>query len=412
MDSHTRVVVTGMGIVAPNGIGLDDYWDSLIHCKSGIGPITLFDTTDFPVKIAGEVRHFSLVDHFGSTVKPKRIARQTQLAMVACKMALEHAGLTAQDLRQVDRVNLTVGICSGAADIMGAATELIVKYGPERVRPYMVGVCQPHAISAALLPIIGTKTCISTLSSACPSGLDAVAHARRTIQRGETDIAIAGAADSPLNPTGFAGFMATGTLSRLMPPDSACRPFDLQRGGVALSEGAGFVILERLETALARGATPYMEVLGSANSADVPISAGMSMSGLRVAMQDAIRNAGLYPSQIDYICANAPGMPGGDDTEVKFIKAIFGNHAYRIPVSSIRGVTGHALAAAGMFQVIACGLMMRHDKIVPTAHLHCPDPACDLDHVPLAPRHAKLRTVLINGHGMGGENSVLILGRV
>jgi 3-oxoacyl-[acyl-carrier-protein] synthase II len=221
-----------MGVVAPNGIGLDAYWDSLINCKSGIGPITLFDTKDFTVKIAGEVRDFDLRDYFGRDCKPNRLGRQTQLGLVACRMAIEHAGLTKEIFQRATPLNLVVGICSSAADIIESAKELIIKHGPDRVRPYMVGACQPHAISAAFVQLLDVQTSVSTISSACPSGLDAIETAAKMIKKGEADLVIAGAADSPLNATGLAGFAATGVLSKMEDPKDASRPFDLQRDGV------------------------------------------------------------------------------------------------------------------------------------------------------------------------------------
>lgn len=410
MDTQPRVVVTGMGVVAPNGIGLDAYWDSLINCKSGIGPITLFDTKDFTVKIAGEVRDFDLRDYFGRDCKPNRLGRQTQLGLVACRMAIEHAGLTKEIFQRATPLNLVVGICSSAADIIESAKELIIKHGPDRVRPYMVGACQPHAISAAFVQLLDVQTSVSTISSACPSGLDAIETAAKMIKKGEADLVIAGAADSPLNATGLAGFAATGVLSKMEDPKDASRPFDLQRDGVVLAEGAGFVVLERLDSALARGATPIVEVAGAATITDIPGTGGME--GLFHSMNRALINSGVYPEQVDYICANALSHPGMDKAEVAMIKKLFGNYAYQIPVSSIRGVMGHPLAPSGIFQAIACALMIKNQMICPTANLHNPDPECDLDHVPLTPRKAKVNIALANGHGMGGENSTLVIKRI
>lgn len=409
MESNNRVVVTGMGIVAPNGIGLDAYWDSLINCRSGIGPITSFDTDGFPLKIAGEVKNFDLRDYFGRDCKPHRLARQTQLGLVACKMAIDHAGLTKEFLRENGPLHLVVGICSAAADIIEQAKEIIMTRGADRVRPYMVGACQPHAISASMIQIFDMQTSVTTLSSACPSGLDAVTLAAKMIKDERTDLVVVGAADSPLSNTGIAGFSAARipSLNTDISPEEVSRPFDGKRSGVVLSEGAGFFVLERLDSALARGAVPYMEILGGATVTDTPGAEGME--GLLHSMDTAMKNAGIYPEQVDYICANACSDPAGDKAEVDRIKQLFGTNAYRIPVSSIRGVTGHPLAAAGMFQLIACALMMKSGLVCPTANLNNPDPVCDLDHVPLTPRRADIKIALANGHGMGGENSTLIM---
>lgn len=409
MDTQTRVVVTGMGVVAPNGIGLDAFWDSLIHCKSGIGPITLFDVTDYPLKIAGEIKGFDLRDYFGNTCKPNRLGRQTQLGLVACKMAVEDAGLTKELLKGRGPLHLVVGICSAAADIIESAKEIIMTRGADRVRPYMVGACQPHAISAAMVQLLDVQTSVTTISSACPSGLDAVALAAKMIKDQKTDMVIVGAADSPLSNTGVAGFAAAGIPSRStdFPPGEISRPFDAKRSGVVLSEGAGFLVLERLDSALARGAQPLMEIAGGATVTDTPGVSGME--GLFHSMDMAMTNAGVYPDQVDYICANACSDVGGDQAEVQWVKKLFGKRSYQIPISSIRGVTGHPLAAAGVFQVISCALMMKNQMIVPTANLRNSDSECDLDHVALSARSTRVTVAMANGHGMGGENSTLIM---
>lgn len=398
-----------MGIVAPNGIGLDAYWDSLINCRSGIGPITSFDTDGFPLKIAGEVKNFDLRDYFGRDCKPHRLARQTQLGLVACKMAIDHAGLTKKDLQENKPLQMVIGICCSAIDVIVKAKEILMTKGAGRIRPHMVGSCQPHAIGAALVQMLDVQTSVTTVSSACPSGLDAMSDAFKMIKEGQTDLIVVGAADSPLDSSSIASFVAAGipSVSTDFPPEEISRPFDPKRSGVVISEGAGFVVLERLDSALARGAVPYMEILGGATVTDTPGAEGME--GLLHSMDTAMKNAGIYPEQVDYICANACSDPAGDKAEVDRIKQLFGTNAYRIPVSSIRGVTGHPLAAAGMFQVITCALMMKSGLVCPTANLNNPDPVCDLDHVPLTPRRADIKIALANGHGMGGENSTLIM---
>jgi 3-oxoacyl-[acyl-carrier-protein] synthase II len=398
-----------MGVVAPNGIGLDAFWDSLINCKSGIGPITLFDVTDYPLKIAGEVRDFDLRHYMDGTCKPHRLARQTQLALVAFQQVIEHAGLIKEAIEKP--LSLVLGISSGGADIIEKAKEIIMTKGADRVRPYMVGACQPHAIGAALVQYFGIQSTVTTVSEACPSGLEAVAIATKMIQDGRADLVIAGGADSPLSNTGVAGFAAAGipSLSRDFPPEEISRPFDAKRSGVVLSEGAGFLVLERLDSALARGATPYMEILGGATISDTPGEG--NMDGLLHSMNVAMKNAGIYPEQVDYICANAVSDPVGDKTETTLIKKCFGARAYQIPITSIRGVVGHSLSAAGMFQLITCALTMKHQLISPTANLLYPDPECDLDYVPLTPRKAKINTALVNAHGIGGENCTVIVKR-
>ncbi len=409
MTASNKVVVTGMGIVAPNGIGLDAFWDSLIHCKSGVGPITLFDTSDIPLKIAGEVSGFNLRDHINGRCKPSRLARQTQLGIVACKMAIENAGLSKKILQENAPVSMVLGISSNPVDITQEVTEILLTHGASRVRPSMAGACQPFSIGAALVDFLDIRMSVTTISAACPSGLDAVAVATKKIKEGGVDVVIVGTADSPLNISTVAAFIKAGipSLSTDFPPEEISRPFDAKRSGVVLSEGAGFLVLERLDSALSRGAEPLMEILGGATVTDTPGSGGME--GLFHSMNMAIKNAGIYPEQVDYICANATSDPLADKTETQLIKKIFGARAYQLPISSIRGVTGHSLAPAGMSQVIACALTMKHQTLLPTANLTNPDPECDLDYVPLKSRKAGINVALANSHGLGGENSTVVM---
>jgi len=372
----------------------------------------LFDTTNFAVKIAGEIKNFDLRDYFGSACKPQRLARQTQLGLVACRMAIEHAGLTKEVLQKAEPVPLIVGISSSAVDIIEQVKEIVMTLGPSRVRPYMAGACQPFSIGAALVQLLGVQASVTTISAACPSGLDAVAVAARKIRDGISDLVVVGAADSPLNAPTIAAFIKAGlpSLTTEFAPQEVSRPFDAKRSGVVLSEGAGFIVLERLDSALARGATPYMEIVGGSTVTDTPGSE--NMAGLFHSMQFSMTNAGIYPEQIDYVCANATSDRRGDKIETEQLKQVLGRKAYQTPISSIRGVAGHGLAPAGMFQIITCALAMANQTIPPTANLTTPDPDCDLDYVPLSPRKGNLNIALANSHGLGGENSTIIMKRV
>lgn len=407
MEEPSRVVVTGMGVVAPNGIGLNQFWDSLLAGRSGVGPITLFDASDYSVKIAGEVRGFDLKDYFPKA-KPHHMSRQSQLALVACKMAVENAGLTPEILGRQAPLRMVLGISSSAADIIEAAKATILTQGPGHVR-LLVGASQPSATAAELIHYLGVQTSVTTVSNACPSGLDAIEIATRAIQSGQADLILVGGVDSPLNTTGLAGFARTGVLSTStdIPPEQVSRPFDIKRDGVVLAEGAGFLVLERLDVALARGASCLLEIAGSASMMDTPGAGGMD--GLKQSMDLAMQNASIYPEQVEYICANALSHPAMDETEARWIHQLFGSSVRRIPVSSIRGVMGHPLAAAGIFQTITCALAMIHREIPPTANLTQPDPACDLDHVLRTPRLSPVHTALINAHGIRGENTTLLV---
>gem|GEM_PF-159347 len=408
MDPQSRVVVTGMGVVAPNGIGLDAFWDSLINCKSGVGPITRFDASDFPVKIAGEVKNFDLRDYFGKDCRPHRYSNQTQFGLVACKQALEQAGLTPEFLKSFDSIPVILGAASSATHLIEHGIEVMNKRGAEKT-PLTVRAIPPAATAGAISHFFDFQVSATTISSCCPSGLDAVCEAAKLIREGRTDLVVTGAVDSYVTPITVAGFSAVRLTSSTadFSPEEVCRPFDKQRSGAVFSEGSGFLVLERLDSALARGATPLMEIMAGARFTDPAGENGFV--GMLKSMDVALQNAGIYPEQVDYICANAISDPVMDVLEIKMIKKIFGDHAYRIPVSSIRGVMGHALASAGLMQLVACALSMKHQLVPPTANLTNFDPECDLDHVPLIPRKTKVEIAIANSHGMAAENTTLVI---
>lgn len=409
MNAGNRVVVTGMGVVSPIGIGIDAFWDSLINCKSGIGPITRFDASEFPVKIAGEVKNFDMRDYFGKECRPHRYSHQTQMGLVACRQAVDQANLTTK-LKKYGCIPVLMGVASSANHLIEKNAEVLFKNGPNRI-PLTVRAFPPAATAGAISHVFGFQASVTTISSCCPSGLDAVYEATKLIQSGRSDIALAGAVDSYLTPVAVASFAAIGLTSSTtdFPPEQVCRPFDKKRSGVVFSEGAGCVVLERLDSALARGATPLLEILSGARFTD-SIDGG-DLDGMYRSMDAALINSGIYPDQVDYICANAPSAPAMDIQEVVVIKKVFGQHAYNIPVSSIHGVTGHCLASSALMQLVTCAQTMKYQMVPPTANLVFPDPECDLDHVPLSPRKTKVDIVMSNAHGMAAENSTLVVKR-
>ncbi|MBI9021244.1 MAG: hypothetical protein JEZ10_08340, partial [Verrucomicrobia bacterium] len=269
MGASNRVVVTGMGVVSPCGIGIDAFWDSLIHCKSGIGPITRFDTTGFPVKIAGEVKNFDMRNYFGSKCRPHRFSLQTQFGLVAFQQALEQAGLTSDMLKKHESIPVMMGVASSATHLVEHGIDVLKKRGPEKT-PMTVRGIPPAATAGALSQVFGFQVSATTISSCCPSGLDAVEEAARLIREGRSDLVLAGAADSYVTPITVAGFSAVNLTSSStdFPPEEVCRPFDLKRSGAVFSEGAGFLVLERLDSALARGATPLLEIVAGARFTD------------------------------------------------------------------------------------------------------------------------------------------------
>lgn len=326
-------------------------------------------------------------------------------------MAFEQAGLTTDFLKKQEYIPVMLGVASSATHLVEHGVEVMNKRGPHKT-PMTVRSIPPAATAGALSQVFGFQVSPTTISSCCPSGLDAISEGAKLIREGRSDLVVTGAVDSYVTPITVAGFSAvrlTSTESDLL-PEKVSRPFDLKRSGVVFGEGSGFLVLERLDSALARGATPLMEILSGARFTDS--SDGEVLDGMGKSMDFAMEEAGIYPNQIDYICANAISDPEMDILEVKMIKEVFGEHACRIPVSSIRGVTGHALASAGLMQMVACALAMKHQLIPPTANLTDPDPECDLDHVPLNPRRAKVDIAIANSHGMAAENSTMVVKRV
>jgi 3-oxoacyl-[acyl-carrier-protein] synthase II len=413
MTKRNPVVVTGMGVLAPNGTGLEAFWESLVAGRSGIGPITLFDASGYRSRIAGEVKDFDPLDYIDAKEKPRRLARGTQLAFAATRRALTDARL---DLaRDHDHTTgplpVVLGVGTSAMDILQDGFDSLRDRGPTSIKPFAVGSCAPQAAASFIGKMLGVPTRTSTISSTCISGLDAIATAASSIRGGESEIALAGGADAPISPLAMASFATAGlSSSRNEQPERASRPFDRDRDSGVISEGAGMVVLEDLEHALGRGAEPYLEITGYGMQTDSdPNSPG---SGLEETMSTALANANYEPEEIDYICAYAPGHPIFDRIELSMIKRVFGKHAYSVPITSIKGVTGNPLAAAGPLQLIASGLSLKKNLIPPTANCENLDSDCDLDIVRAAPRRAKLNRILINVRGLGGGNSTLIIERV
>ncbi len=408
---RNRVVITGMGILAPNGIGIDAFWESILAGRSGIGPITLFDASNLKDQVAGEVKDFNPLYYIEPELKPKRMARHTQLAYAAAMMAIQDAGLEITELDLPSLTPVVVGVSTSAMDIIERSISEFEGRGLNGMSPTAIGALTPQACANAIADRIRARAHAATVSSACPSGLDALAIGARMIRLGEAELVIAGGADAPITEHTFAAFLATGLVSsRNGEPERASRPFDLSRESGVLSEGSGMFVLENLERAEARGARIYIEVAGFGAQRDFDLEE--PASGLRDSMQMALANAGCTTEDIDYISAYGPGDRTLDAAEVRFIKAVFGERAYSIPVSSIKGVTGNPLAAAGPFQIAACALAIRDQIVPPTANYEIADPECDLDVVPSRPRKTKLNRALLNVRGLGGSASSLVVNRV
>ncbi|NQT91216.1 MAG: beta-ketoacyl-[acyl-carrier-protein] synthase family protein [Lentisphaerae bacterium] len=400
MIASARVVVTGFGVVAPNGIGIGSFWETLLEGRSAISPVNTFDASDLSCRIAGQVKDFDPAEYIDPKLKPeKRMSRASQFAVACAKMALEHAGLTAEDLHGEGQIPVIIGISSSAMDIVEQAP-----------RPWTGFAIIPHATASAVVYSLGLDARLRTLSCGCASGLDAVAAAVDDIRRGKADVALCGASDSMMTHYVFECFTKLRGLStRNEDPETASRPFDRDRDGGLIAEGAGMLVLERRERAMARGATVYGEIAGYATSGDSP--AGDEGSGMEPAMEGALDNAACRPADIDAISAHGPSDPHMDRIETHLIKQVFGSRAYRIPVTSIKGVTGNPMSVGSIHQLIAALLSMRDGVLSPTANLENADPDCDLDYVPKTARPMDLDTMLINTHGFGRGNSSLVLRR-
>ena len=408
---RNRVVITGMGVLAPNGIGLEEFWESILSGRSGIGPITFFDASDLKSRIAGEIKGFDPYDYIEPELKPKRMARHTQLAYAASMMALDDAGFDSNKLELPSPVPVIIGVSMNSMDVLERALQAVRENKANRVSPTTCAASLPQGPANVVADRIGAFAHATTVSSACPSGLDAVADAASLIRAGQAEVAIAGGSDAPITPIAMASFAAADLSScRNDDPGKASRPFDIDRDSGVISEGAGMFVLENLETARARGARPYLEITGYAKQRDRdPTNPG---SGLEESMRMALANAGRTIDDVDYISAYGPGHPVLDAIEVAVIKRVFGQEAYEVPVSSIKAVTGNALAAGGPLQLIACALTIRDRVIAPTANYESADPDCDLDFVPNRARRSDVRCALINVRGLGGGASTMVVNRV
>ena len=411
MIGQRRAVITGLGVLAANGIGKDAFWESLLAGRSGIGPVTLFDAEGYRCRIAGEVHDFHPEAYVDAKYKPRRMSRNVQFSVAAANMALADADLDVEALRRVAPILIQMGVSLGGFERIEGQIRRVAEHGPNRLMPSAVEACIHLAGASTIAAVLAIPARLQTLSNSCVGGVDAICIAAEAVSRGDVEVAIAGGADASITPSAMAGFCAAGMVTTSNnDPSHASRPFDLFRDGGILAEGGGVVIVESLSHALSRGVQPYMEVESFANTND--LFGEESGAGLARTMRDALANAGCMPEDIDCVCAHGPSDPTLDRVETAAIRSVFGAHAFRIPVSSIKAVTGNALAASGGHQVIACALSFRDQVVPPTANLTSPDPACDLDYVAGRARRTRLRRILINAHGSGHTNSSMIVRQV
>jgi 3-oxoacyl-[acyl-carrier-protein] synthase II len=415
-DLARRAVITGLGAVTPIGNDHPTFWRNLVAGVSGGGPITSFDATAYDVRIAAEVKDFDPTIAMDRKMA-RRMSRFIHFAMAAGREAVADAGLDFSDWspERRDRVAVCVNTGGGGLDQVIIGADTAREKGPGSVSPFAIPALSGSMAACQLSMAYGLTGPVITQVAACASSVIAFLDALRMIQRGEVDVVLAGGSEAPLEPMAFAALGNMGALSkRNDDPTHASRPFDRDRDGFLFGEGAGVVVVESAEHALARGATIQAELVGAALTADAfHISAPEPTGrGATMAMTKAIADAELAPDEIDYIVAHGTSTPLNDVTETRAIKAAFGRHAHRVPVSSPKSMIGHLLGAAGVASAMTAIGAIREGIIPPTANLEHPDlPECDLDYVPLVARNATIDTAIINGFGFGGQNAVAVFKR-
>ncbi len=411
-QDQRRVVVTGMGAVTPLGLTVQGFWDALLAGISGIGPMTLCDPTDYPCQIAGEVDDFDPAD-FMPAREARRMARFSQLAVVAALQAVTHSGL---DISQEDpyRVGVLLGNGNGGFPTLEENCRILATRGGMRMSPFFFPMVLPNMAAANVSHYVGAQGYNSTSTTACAASNNAIGEALQTIRRGGADVMVTGGTEAGISQLGLAGFAVMRALStRNDEPLRASRPFDAERDGFVPAEGAGVLVLEELERARKRGANILCELSGFGATSDAghlvqPQETGASAAR---AMSDALADAGLAVDEVDYINAHGTSTPINDAVETTAIKRLFGDRAYQIPVSSTKSMIGHSLGASGSLEAVACVSTILDQKIHPTVNYEWPDPECDLDYVPNTARSSRVDVVLSNAFGFGGQNACLVFNR-
>jgi beta-ketoacyl-acyl-carrier-protein synthase II len=408
-----RVVITGMGMLSPLGNSVEESWENLLSGVSGITRITQFDAGEFPCQIAGEVKGFVARDHMDFK-EARRMSRASQLTVAAARMALADAGLPEQ-IPDPDRAGALIGTAVGGIERAFEEMDAYRARGHRAVNPFAMTMFLANMPTHHVSLMTGATGPISTVVAACATGTQTIGEAAEFIRRGAADVMFAGGVEGLIHHAAIAGFGAMRALSTHFnnQPERASRPFDKDRDGFILAEGAGVVVLERLDKALARGARIHGEVLGHASSSDAYHVAAPDpeAKGAIRAMRWALDDAGLTPREVDYINAHGTSTPVNDATETLAIKRLFGERAYEVPISSTKSSMGHAMGGAGTIESIFTTLALSRGIIPPTWNYETPDPECDLDYVPNAPRRTNAWVALKNSFGLGGQNACLVLGK-
>lgn len=403
-----RVVVTGLGAVTPIGLNVNEAWENAIKGVSGVGPLTRVDSEKFPAKVAAEITNFNAED-FMDKKEARRMDRFTQYAIAASFMAVKDANLDITD-EIAPRVGVWVGSGIGGMETFEQQYKTFLEKGARRVSPFFVPMMIPDMATGQISIALGAKGVNSCTVTACATGTNSIGDAFKVIQRGDADVMISGGTEAPLTEMSFAGFSSAKALSMNPDPKTASRPFDANRDGFVMGEGAGIIVLEELEHALARGARIYAEIVGYGATGDahhITAPAPGGEGGVR-AMRMAIEDAGLQPSDIDYINAHGTSTEYNDKFETLAIKEVLGAHASDVAISSTKSMTGHLLGAAGGVEAIFTIKAIENAVIPPTINLDTPDPECDLDYVPNEARHKEVKAAMSNSLGFGGHNATIV----
>lgn len=406
-----RVVITGIGAITPIGIGKENFWNALIEGKSGIDNITRFDASEYTTQIAGEVRNFDPTEYIDKK-ESKRMDRSTQFAVAATKMAFSDSKIDLES-EDKDRIGVIIGTGIGGIETLHSQYINLFEKGPNRVSPFFIPMMIGNMAAGQTSIVFGLKGPSSCVVTACATGTNAIGDAFRIIQYGEADVMVAGGTEACISPAAVAGFcsMKAMSVNHNDNPAVASRPFEKDRSGFIMGEGAGIVILESLDRALARGAHIYAEVIGYGSNSDAYHITAPAPGGMQAAkcMKRALDDAGISPEEIDYINAHGTSTPMNDKNETMAIKDLFGDHAYKLAVSSIKSMTGHLLGAAGGVECIATALTIENSEIPPTINYEHPDPELDLDYVPNKSRKGEITAALSNSFGFGGHNASILL---
>ncbi len=412
-NGRRRVVITGMGALSPIGNDVPSMWRAALEGRSGIRRLSLVDPSNYPAQTGGEVQDFDPTAYMDRR-DARRMARFSQFAVAAARQAVEQASL---DLAHEERgrIGIVMGNGGGGLPNTDETMRTILQRGGSKVDPLFMAKMLPNMAAANVTIQLGLLGYTNTVSTACAAGTQAIGDALEVIRSGRADVMLAGGSEAGISELGLAGFVAMRALatSNNEHPDRASRPFDRDRDGFAPAEGAGVLVLEELDHARARGATPLAELLGYGVSADAAflVAPAEGGDGAARAMRTALADAAVAVDEIDYISAHATSTDVGDLTETQAIKAVFGEHAYRIPISAMKSQIGHLLGGAGGVETVAAVQTLLTGQLAPTINLEHPDPLCDLDYVPNVARAAEVRTLLKNSFGFGGQNAVLVLRR-